>query len=130
MPKSKKDWLVFAFKFLFSFSIIAYLLLKLTPISDIGTAIQSVDIFWLVLSFSLHALGLLISARRWQILIQAQGDTVPLGFLAQSYVVGNFFNLNQPGDAMNQHTGFSTARSGKHQRRPYRRSNRLSLDFI
>ena len=96
MPKSKKDWLVFAVKFVFSFSIIAYLLLKLTPIGEIGTSIRNVDIFWLVLSFSLHALGLFISARRWQILIHAQGDRVPLAFLVQSYLVGNFFNLFLP----------------------------------
>jgi uncharacterized protein (TIRG00374 family) len=96
MPKSKKNWLAFAVKFIFSFGIIAYLLLKLTPIRDIGNAIRDVDMFWLALSFSLHALGLLISARRWQILIHAQGDRVPLGFLAQSYLVGNFFNLFLP----------------------------------
>ena len=91
MPKRKKNWFVFAVKFVFSFAIIAYLLLELTPIRDIGEAIRGVDMFWLALSFSLHALGLLISARRWQILIHAQGDQVPLGFLAQSYLVGNFF---------------------------------------
>jgi len=96
MPKSRKEWFVFAVKFIFSFSIIAYLLFKLTPIEDIGDAIRGIDIFWLTLSFSLHALGLLISARRWQILIQAQGDRVPLHFLAQSYLVGNFFNLFLP----------------------------------
>ncbi|MFC2164975.1 YbhN family protein [Acidobacteriota bacterium] len=96
MPKRKKDWLLFAIKFIFSFGIIAYLLLKLTPVREIGNVIRDVDIFWLILSFSLHALGLLISARRWQILIHAQGDRVPLGFLAQSYLVGNFFNLFLP----------------------------------
>jgi len=96
MPKNKRNWFLFAFKFIFSFAIIAYLLLKLTPIKDIGTAIHGVDMFWLAFSFSLHALGLIISARRWQILIHAQGDRVPLGFLAQSYLVGNFFNLFLP----------------------------------
>lgn len=96
MPKRKKNWLIFVVKFVFSFAIIAYLLLKLTPIKDIGNSIRGVDMFWLALSFSLHALGLLISARRWQILIHAQGDRVPLGFLAQSYLVGNFFNLFLP----------------------------------
>jgi len=96
MSNRKNNWLAFAVKFVFSFAIIAYLLLKLTPVRDIGNAIRGVDIFWLALSFSLHALGLLISARRWQILIHAQGDRVPLGFLAQSYLVGNFFNLFLP----------------------------------
>lgn len=96
MPKRKKDWFLFTAKFSFSFGIIAYLLLKLTPIRDIGNAIRDVDILWLAFSFSLHVLGLLISARRWQILIHAQGDRVPLGFLAKSYLAGNFFNLFLP----------------------------------
>ncbi len=51
MPKRKKNWLLFAVKFVFSFAIIAYLLLELTPIRDIGNAIRGVDIFWLALSF-------------------------------------------------------------------------------
>jgi hypothetical protein len=38
----------------------------------------------------------MISAYRWQILIRAQGDEVPLGFLVKSYLVGNFFNLFLP----------------------------------
>lgn len=91
MPK-RKDLLIFALKFIFSFSIIAYLLIEIVPIKEILGVIEEADIFWLLLSFSLHSLGLLISAYRWQILIQAQGDHVPLGFLAKSYLVGTFFN--------------------------------------
>ena len=95
MPK-RKNRLGLALKFAFSLSIIAFLLIKKVPVRDIGQAVRGVDAFWLVLSFSLHALGLLISARRWQILIHAQGDRVSLGFLAQSYLVGSFFNLFLP----------------------------------
>jgi len=95
MPK-RKNRLALVLKCVFSLSIIAFLLIKKIPLSDIGQAVREADIFWLVLSFSLHALGLFISARRWQILIHAQGDRVPLGFLAQSYLVGNFFNLFLP----------------------------------
>lgn len=92
----KKNLPSMALKILFSLSILAYILFKVTPLAEIGEALLRVNIFWLVLSFSLHALGLMISARRWQILIHAQGDQVPLGFLAQSYLVGNFFNLFLP----------------------------------
>ena len=95
MPK-RKDLLIFTFKFLFSFIIIIYLLTRVTPIKEIGNSLKEVNLFWLFLSFSLHSLGLLISAYRWQILIHAQGDRVPLGFLAKSYLVGNFFNLFLP----------------------------------
>lgn len=91
MPK-KKDFFIFLLKFIFSFSIIAYLLIKIVPINDFLKVLKGANVLWLILSFSLHSLGLLISAYRWQILIQAQGDRVPLGFLAKSYLVGTFFN--------------------------------------
>ncbi len=95
MPKSK-GLLTIALKFVFSFSIIVYLLLKVVPVREALDALKDIHFFWLALSFSLHALGLIISAHRWQILIHAQGDDVPLGFLAKSYLVGNFFNLFLP----------------------------------
>jgi len=95
MPK-RKGLLSLALKFIFSFSIIAYLLLKVVPVQEVLDALEDIHLFWLALSFSLHALGLIISAVRWQILIRAQGDDVPLGFLAKSYLVGNFFNLFLP----------------------------------
>ena len=95
MPKRKK-FFIFVLKFIFSLSIITFILVKKTPISDIGESIKGANLFWIGLSFSLHSLGLFISAYRWQILIHAQGDHVPLGFLAKSYLVGNFFNLFLP----------------------------------
>jgi len=88
----KKEFLVFALKFIVSFAIIAYILIYRTSIKDILRTLGEADLFWIIISFSLHALGLLISAYRWQILIQAQGDSVPLGFLAKSYLVCSFFN--------------------------------------
>ena len=51
---------------------------------------------WLAVAFSLHALGLLFSAYRWQILARAQGDHIPLGYLVKSYIVGRFFNTFLP----------------------------------
>lgn len=95
MPK-KKDLRIFVLKFIISFSILAFILIKDVRIKDIPLALKHIDFFWLILSFSLHALGLLISAYRWQILIRAHKDEVPLGYLAKSYLVGNFFNLFLP----------------------------------
>ena len=95
MPKGKKLWIQ-ALKFIISFSIIAFILLTEVKIKDIPDALKDIHVIWLILSFSLHALGLLISAYRWQILIRAQDDEVPFGFLAKSYLVGNFFNLFLP----------------------------------
>lgn len=91
MPK-KKDLLIFALKFLFSFSIIAYLLIKIAPINEIVNVVKEAHLVWLILSFFLHGFGYLFSVIRWQILIKAQGDFVPLRFLAKSYLVAGFFN--------------------------------------
>jgi uncharacterized protein (TIRG00374 family) len=87
----KKDR-AFFLKLVISFALLLFILLRLAPVREILAAIREAKIFWLICSFSLHALGILISAVRWQILIRAQGDSVPLGFLAKSYLVGTFFN--------------------------------------
>jgi hypothetical protein len=92
MHKRRKDLLIFGLKFIFSFSIIGFLLIFKTSIQEILGVIKEANLYWLALSFSLHAVGLLISAFRWQILIQAQGHAVPIGFLTKSYLVGTFFN--------------------------------------
>jgi len=79
-------------KILVSFSILAFILFKQTSFGEISQVLRAVDGRWLALAFSLHAFGLFASAFRWQILARAQGDEVPLGFLAKSYLVGQFFN--------------------------------------
>ena len=84
--------LSFIFKILFSLTIITLLLIYKTSPQEVIASFQGVVFPWIVLSFSLHAFGLIISAIRWQILILAQGDHVPLGFLIKSYLVGTFFN--------------------------------------
>jgi len=95
MPK-KKDFIVFTLKFVFSASVLTFILISQTSLRDIFTTIKEADHLLLGISFSLHALGLVISAIRWQILIKAQDDWVPIGFLAKSYLVGSFFNLFLP----------------------------------
>jgi uncharacterized protein (TIRG00374 family) len=82
----------FLLKLLVSISLLLFILFYLAPLPEILSALRQAKLFWLVFSFSLHALGILISAYRWQILIRAQGDEVPLGYLAKSYLVGTFFN--------------------------------------
>lgn len=79
-------------KLLFSTGLLIYIFLFKTKIGEVWLTLGRVSWTWLVISFSLHAIGLFISAYRWQILIRAQGDEVPLKFLAQSYLVGTFFN--------------------------------------
>lgn len=91
MPVKKKS-LSLAFKAIFSLSILIFLLSTQTTVRDIVNKIKELNPAWLVVSFSLHTLGLLFSAIRWQILARAQGDSIPLSFLAKSYLVGTFFN--------------------------------------
>ena len=91
MPFRKKA-LFFIFKLILSLSLIAYLLTRKAPIPKIIQDLGDADFFWLAVAFSLHAFGLFASAYRWQILARAQGDEVPLAYLAKSYLVGTFFN--------------------------------------
>ncbi|MBN1939549.1 MAG: flippase-like domain-containing protein, partial [Candidatus Aminicenantes bacterium] len=74
----------------------AVFLLSRANFPDIGKALKEASWSWLALSFSLHAFGLLFSAYRWQILAEAQGDRIPLGFLLKSYLIGKFFNTFLP----------------------------------
>ena len=92
-PQPKpRNRLVFLLKAVVSLSIIAFFLMKQTSLDKVLEELGHASPFWLAIAFSLHGIGLLISALRWQILIKAQGDSVPLGFLVQSYLVGMFFN--------------------------------------
>jgi uncharacterized protein (TIRG00374 family) len=95
MPK-KKDFFVFTLKLVFSASVLAFILISKTSFRDIFATIKAANHLLLGISFSLHALGLVISAIRWQILIKAQEDWAPISFLAKSYLVGSFFNLFLP----------------------------------
>jgi uncharacterized protein (TIRG00374 family) len=91
-PPKKRRILPTLAKFLFSFALLAYIFTRKTSLSQVLLTLRHVDLPWLLISFSLHAVGLIVSAYRWQILIRAQGDDVPLKLLAQSYLVGTFFN--------------------------------------
>jgi uncharacterized protein (TIRG00374 family) len=89
---NKKSAALFLLKLAFSLAILVFILTTQTSFSKIGSVLRNVNPYWLLLAFSLHAWGLYISAYRWQILARAQGDEVPLVFLAKSYLVGTFFN--------------------------------------
>lgn len=92
LKKKNKNIIKFILKFIFGFSLIAFLLTYKTSITEILDVLKRADPIWLLASFLLHGVGLLISALRWQILIKAQGDHARLSFLAKSYLVGAFFN--------------------------------------
>jgi hypothetical protein len=91
MP-GKKRVLWFLFKLLLSAALILFILSTKASVQGILVALKSVNPWWLVVAVSLHIPGNLISAYRWQILAKAQGDHHTLGYLLQSYLVGQFFN--------------------------------------
>jgi len=90
MTKKRLIWLVV--KIAVSLSLLIYILTSKVSLRDIGRGLAGLNLAWVALAFSLHIFGLLISAYRWQILARAQGDEVPLLYLAKSYLVGTFFN--------------------------------------
>jgi uncharacterized protein (TIRG00374 family) len=94
---SRRRTLFFVLKLAFSLGIIAYLLSRYrAELGDVLPTLGRASWPWLAAAFSLHALGLVISSYRWQILARAQGDDIPLAYLVRSYLVGTFFNLFLP----------------------------------
>ena len=91
-PLPRRRLLTTLFKLVFSATILALLLIFKTPVRDIVRVLGTLQLPWLALAFSLHAVGYFVSAYRWQILAGALGDKIPLGFLIRSYLVGTFFN--------------------------------------
>jgi uncharacterized protein (TIRG00374 family) len=96
MAGSKRT-LLFILKLALSLGgLAAVFLLSRAKFPEIGRTLAAASWGWLAVAFSLHTLGLLFSAYRWQILAKAQGDHIPLGYLVKSYIVGRFFNTFLP----------------------------------
>lgn len=91
-PEARKKRIAFFLKLAFSLALLGFLLIFKASPGDILQVLGGVDIVLLCFAFSLHAVGLLISAYRWQILAGAQGDEIPFGILVKSYLVALFFN--------------------------------------
>ena len=90
---AKRRTLSFLLKLAFSAAaLVVFFLASKVSFRDIGRTLAGVAWGWLAVAFSLLVLGLVLSAYRWRILVRAQGDDAPLGFLIKSYLVGTFFN--------------------------------------
>jgi len=95
--KNKRRALSFVLKLAFSLGIIVYLLARYrAELGDVLPTLSQASWPWLAIAFSLHALGLVISAYRWQMLARALDDEIPFAYLVRSYLVGTFFNLFLP----------------------------------
>jgi len=87
---------VTGFKFVISAILIYYVLSK-TNLSQIWLSVKDANIWLLLLSFSLHAVGYYASAYRWKILLAAHNMKLPVSYLVQSYAVAMYFNNILPG---------------------------------
>lgn len=85
----------FGLKLLISIFLL-YLIIKDVEFSDIFSSIKSADFLTLIITFSLHGVGLTISAFRWKGLLSSQGIDSKISYLIKSYLVATFFNHFMP----------------------------------
>lgn len=114
-PKNKTRQLAFTvLKVLVSGGLI-WFILRDTSLSEVWTAIQSANPWLLLLAFSLHFIGFLVSAIRWRGLLAAQDVDASIPFLFNSYVVSAFFNNLLPstigGDAVRAYDSWRLGQS-------------------
>jgi len=82
----------FLFKFVFGFGLLLYLVLYIARPREIVAVLK--DISWplLLAAFCLHALGYLISAKRWKLILDEKRAGFSSAQLINSLLVGTFFN--------------------------------------
>lgn len=81
---------------IFISGVLLYFIVKDVNFNEIFESFESSNKLLLILAFSLHAVGLTISAIRWKVLLAAQGVKSQIGFLIKSYMVATFFNHFMP----------------------------------
>jgi glycosyltransferase 2 family protein len=90
-PSHVKNWGIQILKILVSAGLI-YWLLRGTELAAIWQAIQGASLWLLLLAFSLHLGGFIISSYRWQLLLRVRHTQASIPFLLKSYMVAVFFN--------------------------------------
>lgn len=102
-----------------------YWLLRGTNLAEIFTAVRSADIWLLILAFSLHIVGYIMSAFRWRLLLRTRGAEASIPYLLESYVVGVFFNNFLPSTI-----GGDIYRAYDSYRLGHSRSNAVAIVFV
>jgi uncharacterized protein (TIRG00374 family) len=77
---------------IFFSSFLLYIMLKDVELNEILTSIKSANVTLLIIAFSLHAIGLTISAFRWKLLLKTLKVKSSISYLIRSYLVATFFN--------------------------------------
>ena len=106
----KKKFLLFAIS-----SLLLYLLIKDVNVKEIIGVIKSANLIFLIFAFSLHAIGLTISAFRWKLLLQSLQINSKIFYLVKSYLVASFFNNFIPstigGDSIRVYDSYKLGKS-------------------
>ncbi|MBC7333332.1 MAG: flippase-like domain-containing protein [Actinobacteria bacterium] len=93
MSKRARSKIFSALRILIALGLLAFLIK--TQLKDFSKAIQIIksgDIPLLILSFSMHFFGILITTIRWNILLRTQKIIYSNSFLLSSILIGFFFN--------------------------------------
>lgn len=77
-------------------AFLLFIIVKDVQINDILNAVKFANIYILLIAFSLHGIGLTLSAIRWQGLLKSQNIDSKISYLIKSYMVATFFNHFMP----------------------------------
>jgi uncharacterized protein (TIRG00374 family) len=82
----------FLLKFVFGAGLLLYLVLYIARPREIVAVLARASLPLLLAAFCLHALGNIVSAIRWKLILDARGGGFAIGRLVGSLLVGVFFN--------------------------------------
>ncbi len=98
-----KRFLRLILRFIISASLIIFVFSKI-DLKNVLNCLKGANISLLVLSLSLHFVGVLLGSSRWKVLLKSYGIDVPQKDLYRLYMIGSFFNTFLPtsvgGDAV------------------------------
>lgn len=89
--QSSKNTKKILLKSIISCLLLVYLIYR-ADISAIWRSLKTASPFWIVVSFSLHIIGFLLTAIRWQMLLAVRGAHLSTWYLIRSVLIGIFFN--------------------------------------
>lgn len=87
-----KKKISFFLKLSFGLGLLAYLVFEISDPKEIAKTLKTTIPIFAFLSFSLHAVGILIKSIRWNILLKENGSPYPISELVKFYLVANFFH--------------------------------------
>ncbi len=89
--RTKKNTKKVIVKSVVSCVLLAYLIYQ-SDLTAIWASLKTASPFWIMASFSLHIIGFLLTALRWQMLLAARGAHLSTWYLVRSVLIGIFFN--------------------------------------